>query len=260
MISSTQRFSSRVDFYVRSRPKYPPALLRFFQNQMQLSPTHAVADIGSGTGFLTEMFVHSGNPTYAVEPNDDMRLAAETSLKEWPNFHSVIGTAEATRLADRSVDLITAAQAFHWFDGRKAAVEFRRITKPKGVIALIWNERLTSGSAFMVDYEQLIQQYSRPGETCRGRMLENDGESKITKFFDLLGASHQLEKFDNPQTLDRDGLVDRVTSSSYMPLPTDSGYAEMLSRVQSLFDKHHRSNAVTILHETRVYHARVGED
>jgi ubiquinone/menaquinone biosynthesis C-methylase UbiE len=149
MISSTQRFSSRVEYYVKARPKYPNAMLRFFQSNLGLSPIHSIADIGSGTGFLTELFVRNGNPTYAVEPNTPMRQAAEAYLREWSNFHSVDGTAEATTLAESSVDFVTAAQAFHWFNPELSAKEFQRILKPGGVVALIWNERLTDASPFM---------------------------------------------------------------------------------------------------------------
>ena len=125
MIPTTQRFSERVDYYVRSRPKYPASLMRFFLNDLELSPADTVADIGSGTGFLTELFVRNGNPTFAVEPNTPMRKAAEASLGEWSNFHSIDATAEKTTLKDASIQFITAAQSFHWFNPELTAIEFR---------------------------------------------------------------------------------------------------------------------------------------
>jgi len=257
MHSPTQRFSDRVDFYVRSRPKYPAALLRFFQSDLGLSPLDAVADIGSGTGFLTEMFVRNGNPTFAVEPNEPMRKAAETHLGDWSNFHSINGTAEATTLGDASVRLVTAAQAFHWFDAGRAASEFRRILQPGGITAIIWNERLNDNSPFMAAYEQLIRRYRREDEPVRSGMFREGGTPVIQQFFGPAG--YQQCTFENPQMLDAAGLLDRITSSSYMPLPSDPAYAELVRSATELFDKHQQNHTVRIMHETRVYYGTIGD-
>jgi len=188
-----------------------------------------------------------------VEPNSPMRAAAEESLKDWPNFRSVDGTAEATTLADVSVDFVTAAQAFHWFNADLAANEFRRILKPGGVVALIWNERLTDASPFMAGYDKLIEQFR--GESGRARLRDEQGEQNIRRFFGSGGF--QLAKFDNPQMLDREGLIDRIFSSSYMPLPGDPGHAELLKSVNDLFDTQQQNQSVAVLQETRVYYAKV---
>jgi SAM-dependent methyltransferase len=256
MLSSTQRFSSRVDYYLRARPKYPAALLRFFQSELGLSPANVVADIGSGTGFLTELFVRNGNPTFAVEPNGPMRAAAEASLKDWPNFHSVDGTAKATTLADGSVDFITAGQAFHWFDVDLAAKEFRRILKPNGVVALIWNERLSDASAFMSEYDKLIATFRKDGESSRAKLQDDNGEQYIRQFFGSSGF--RVANFENPQMLDRQGLVDRIISSSYMPLPGEERHDELLKSTHALFDAHQQNHSVGVLHETRVYYGSLG--
>jgi ubiquinone/menaquinone biosynthesis C-methylase UbiE len=255
MIPSTQRFSDRVDYYVRARPKYPVALLRFFQSELGLSPVHAVADIGSGTGFLTELFVRNGNETFAVEPNDQMRSAAEQFLGEWTNFHSVTGTAEATTLADASIDFITAGQAFHWFHPKASASEFQRILRTTGVAALIWNERLTDGSPFMLGYERLIEQFRKPGDSTRSRLTNAEGEESIRTFFG--STEFHIARFENPQFLDREGLIDRIISSSYMPLPTDPKHGELLESANTLFEDHQQNQAVQVLHETRVYYGKL---
>jgi SAM-dependent methyltransferase len=252
MIANTERFSHRVDYYLRARPKYPAALLRFFQSDLRLSPAHVVADIGSGTGFLTELFVRNGNPTFAVEPNGPMRAAAEDSLKEWPNFHSVDGTAEVTNLANASVDFVTAGQAFHWFNVDLAAKEFRRILKPGGVVALIWNERLSDASPFMAGYDKLIETFRKDGESSRPKLQDEKGEQNIGRFFGSGG--YQLATFENPQMLDREGLIDRIVSSSYMPLPGEERHAELLKSTNVLFDSHQQNHSVAVLHETRVYY------
>ena len=122
----TKRFSDRVENYVKYRPGYPPALLDCLRQVCGLTPAAVIADVGSGTGILSELFLKNGTPVFAVEPNDDMRQAAELRLGHYPNFASVAGTAETTMLSDRSVDLVTAGQAFHWFDVSQAKAEFAR--------------------------------------------------------------------------------------------------------------------------------------
>jgi SAM-dependent methyltransferase len=252
MIPSTERFSDRVDYYVRARPKYPAALLRFFQSQLHLSPAHVVADIGSGTGFLTELFVRNGNQTYAVEPNGPMRQAAEQYLGEWPNFHSITATAESTTLDNASIDFVTAGQAFHWFDPAAAAREFARILRPRGVVALVWNERVSEGSGFMAAYDQTIEKFRLPDESARARLKADNGEQEIRKFFG--SHTYQTATFDNPQLLDREGLIDRIVSSSNMPLPNQDRHAELLQNLHALFDTHQQNQSIAILHETRVYY------
>jgi ubiquinone/menaquinone biosynthesis C-methylase UbiE len=142
MRDSKERFSDRVDDYRKYRPGYPEAVLQVLEERCGLSPSSVVADIGSGTGILTGMLLSKAHTVYAVEPNAPMRSAAEEDYRDHPAFRSVAGSAEATTLPSRSVDLITAAQAFHWFDPEKAKAEFRRILRKEGNIALIWNERM----------------------------------------------------------------------------------------------------------------------
>ena len=114
MRDPTERFSDRAENYAKYRPGYPDEMLQYFRDLV--TPPATVADIGSGTGILTRQLLNSGYELYAVEPNEAMRREAERTLSGHPGFRSMDGTAEATTLADRSVDLITCAQAFHWFD------------------------------------------------------------------------------------------------------------------------------------------------
>src|ERR1700736_5047154 len=145
----TQRFSSRVDNYVRYRPGYPVVVLDLLKKMCGLTPDSVIADIASGTGIFTRMLLENGNRVCGVEPNADMRHAGEEFLRDYPKFTSVVGTAEATTLADHSVDLVTAAQAAHWFDREKARREFIRICRPGGWTVLLWNERRTNTTAFL---------------------------------------------------------------------------------------------------------------
>src|SRR6478672_1548569 len=114
MRDSIERFGDRADEYAKFRPGYPAPMLGFLRDIV--SPPAVVADIGSGTGILTRQMLDNGYEIYAVEPNGPMRSEAERTLGGRPGFHSVLGTAEATTLPDGTVDLITCAQAFHWFN------------------------------------------------------------------------------------------------------------------------------------------------
>src|ERR1700758_3146981 len=154
--NATSRFSDRVENYVRYRPGYPPEALQALRSQCRLSSDHAIADIASGTGIWARMLLQNGNRVFGVEPNAEMRQAGERLLAGFPNFTSVAGTAEATTLPNESVDVVTAAQAAHWFDRERARREFVRILKPGGWLVLLWNERLTDATAFLRAYEQLL--------------------------------------------------------------------------------------------------------
>src|SRR5467141_5189863 len=137
----TERFSSRVENYVRYRPGYPSAAIDLLKTRCGLSPGAVVADIGSGTGILTELLLESGALVIGVEPNDGMRAAAEAHLRAQARFRSVNGTAEATTLAPASIDLLVAGQAFHWFEVEKARREALRVLRSGGFGELLWNER-----------------------------------------------------------------------------------------------------------------------
>src|SRR4051812_26588364 len=106
MSNPTRRFSSRVENYVKYRPSYPAEVVELLAAECGLTPTALVADVGSGTGLLAELFLKNGNHVFGVEPNREMREAGERLLGSYANFTSVNGTAEATTLPDRSVDMI----------------------------------------------------------------------------------------------------------------------------------------------------------
>ncbi len=155
-LNSTKRFSNRVENYVRARPRYPRPALELLVRQIGLTPEWVIADVGSGTGFSAELFVQNGNLVYGVEPNREMRQAAESYLGGFANFRSVDGTAEATGLDEGSIDCVVAGQAFHWFDAAKARQEFRRLLKLDGWVVLMWNTRKLAANAFMQAYEELL--------------------------------------------------------------------------------------------------------
>ena len=202
-----------------------------------------MADIGCGTGILSRLLLEAGAEVFGVEPNPEMRQAGRRILGDEPRFHSIEGRAEATTLPDASIDLVTAAQAFHWFDPEPARAEFRRILKPRGWVALIWNERLQS-AGFMDRYEAAIREYApehpriRPGD--------------IADFF--RGGVWRLAKFPNQQLLDREGLHGRLASSSYAPFPGTPGFQTLTAELDGLFDAYQRDGYVTVLYETSLFY------
>src|SRR4051794_3864890 len=157
--NATTRFSTRVQDYVRFRPRYPQALYEFLRDELSVGSGSVVADVGSGTGIFAEPLLAAGAVVYAVEPNPQMRGAAEQLLSRYPDFHSVAAAAEATTLPDRCADLVSCAQAFHWFDQPRAAAEFKRIARPGGAVAVIWNQRRSSRAGFLAEYESLLVTY-----------------------------------------------------------------------------------------------------
>ena len=247
MLSSTERFSTRVENYIKYRPSYPSALLELLRVRCGLAATSRVADIGSGTGILTELLLETGAEVFAVEPNREMREAAERLLSDYGRFRSVNGTAEATTLPDASVDLITASQAFHWFDVQKSRRELARILGPDGWVALVWNERPPDADAFMDDYDGLLRRHA--AEYDRVTQMRAD-ETKIREFF---GKRPESAMFANRQTFDFAGLHGRLMSSSYAPEPGHPEHEPMIAGLRDLFERHNRGGKVIFPYRTLVY-------
>ncbi|MCS6844603.1 MAG: class I SAM-dependent methyltransferase [Caldilineales bacterium] len=247
MLDPTQRFSSRAQDYVRYRPGYPPALLDLLKEHCRLTPQTVVADVGSGTGLLTKLFLDYGCRVFAVEPNREMREAAEALVGGHPNFVSVAGRAEATGLPAASVDLVTAGQAFHWFEPEAAVAEFRRILAAPGGVALVWNERLVDATPFLAAYEALLQTYGTDYRAVDHRRV---GRADLVRWF---GAGPLHIALDNRQDLDLAAAQGRLLSSSYVPLAGQPGHEAMLAAFREIFAAHQVGGRVAFLYTTQVY-------
>jgi SAM-dependent methyltransferase len=242
----TERFSSRAEAYARGRPGYPREMLALLERECGLRPEWRVADIGSGTGLLSRLFLSYGCDVFGVEPNADMRVAGEREMAGEARFYSVNGRAEATGLPDASCDLAVAGQAFHWFEPAAAAREFRRFLRGPGWVALVWNERdVTRG--FMADYEQVQVRFAaeRP----------HPAPEEFTAFFGH--AEWRLEKIPNPLALSEEMLVNRMESCSRSPLPGSERYEPMLGELRRLFRQYARDGLVTMAYATHVYYGRL---
>lgn len=250
MKNTVERFSNRVENYVKYRPSYPPQVLELFRNEMFLQTDSVVADIGSGTGISAKIFLENGNKVYGVEPNEAMREAAEVFLQEFSQFESVDGTSENTNLPDKSVDFIIAAQAFHWFDPEKTHPEFRRILRPNGFVALIWNERQLDTTPFLKGYEEILKKYGTDYEKVRHDHLDE-------KIFEVFFQTEFSQKtFLNVQTVDFAGLKGRMLSSSYMPAEGTDVFEPMIIELRDLFEKYAENGKIQILYNTNIYYAR----
>lgn len=253
IMDSTTRFSDRVANYIRYRPHYPEAIIPYLEGQAGLAPETVIADVGSGTGILSELFLRNGYPVLGVEPNEAMRAAAEELLVGYERYTSVDGTAEATTLADNSVDLIVAGQAFHWFDPPKAREEFVRILRKtgnqgsEGYVILAWNSR-RKDTPFMQSYEGILFQYADNYERVSDRNVEDE---QIADFF--APRRMTLQTFENVQTFDFEGLEGRALSSSYSPAPGHPMHEPFIERLRELFETHQVDGTVTMDYTTRVY-------
>ena len=245
----TKRFTSRVENYVRYRPGYPAAILPLLREQTGLLPNWAIADIGSGPGNLARLFLDNGYSVIGVEPNDAMREAGEALLSSNSRFSSVKGSAESTTLLENSIDLVTAGQAFHWFDPSATRIEFQRILRNSGWVALIWNKR-SEGSAPILDaWSEMLSKHSPEYNHVRHRD-EAAHEGMTVLFGD---AGYRTFTFPHEQALDSEAFWGRLISSSYTPLPGEPGHEEIRARSQEIFDEHEVDGVVRFPYETRVH-------
>jgi len=254
MKKSTERFTQTVEAYIKYRPGYPDEVLQTLIRNCGLTNKSIIADIGSGTGLLTELMLKNGNRVYGVEPNSAMREAGEQYLANYHHsnqFISVNGTAEATTLPSRSIDIITVATAFHWFDAVKTKIEFQRIIKPEGWVLLVWNVR-DKDSALIQEYEQLITDYGT--DYCQTAASHFD-KPAVAEFF----APNPLhtKSIKNSQHFDWEGLQGRVLSTSYCPSIDDPKYHAMMQQLRVIYDRYQQHGFVEFLYQTKLYYGHI---
>ena len=253
MTNATTRFSSRAEAYAKYRPGYPPGVVEILKSECGLTTDSVVADVGSGTGILTELLLKNGNSVFGIEPNEAMRVVAEEVLKDYQRFESVNGSAEVTTLPDDSLDIVVAAQAFHWFDREKTKHEFRRILKPNGWVALIWNERRLDSTPFLRAYEDLLLQYG----TDYNEVRQENVAGELAEFF--APDEFKLVNLDNFQHFDLAAFQGRVASASYTPEPGHPSFEAMAAGLQRIFEEHNHDATVTFEYDTRIYYGHLGK-
>jgi SAM-dependent methyltransferase len=247
-----QRFSNRVADYVRYRPGYPAALLDLLRTECGFGPNHVVADVGSGTGLLSKLFLANGNRVFGVEPNLEMRQAGEEFLRSFPKFTSVTGSAEVTTLGGASIDFIAAGQAFHWFDPQAARREFSHILKSKGWVVITWNDRRMEEAQLTREYEDLLERFGIDYKRVKDAYPESED---IRSFFGA--GKFSARDLPNQQILDWEGFRGRLRSSSFAPTEDHPNYAPMMSELERIYRAHERNGSVCMEYFTRVYFGRL---
>lgn len=251
VLDPTRRFSSRVENYVKYRPGYPAEIIPLLQTDCGLTPDWVIADIGSGTGLMTKLFLTNGNRVFGVEPNAGMRAAGEQALASFPNFVSIVATAEATTLPDQSVELIVAGQAFHWFDRAQARAEFQRILRPPGWVVLIWNGFRVETSPVIRGYQDIVLRY---GTDYKEVDREMEG-LEVESFF--APDSCKTACFTYRQVFDFEGFKGRLLSASYAPAPDHPSFAAMINDLQRLFDENQKDGTINFDYETEVFYGQL---
>ncbi|MEO8762954.1 MAG: class I SAM-dependent methyltransferase [Ginsengibacter sp.] len=243
-LNPTSRFSNRVDNYSKYRPSYPVEIIDFLQQAIGLQKDWTVADIGSGTGIFSELLLRRGYKVLGIEPNKEMRGEAEKNLSCFEGFTSINARAEETFLPGDSVHLITVAQAFHWMDKGVTKKEFRRISKPGGFMAMIWNVRLMT-TPFLNEFEELKLKF---GTDYKATRMVN--EKELAGFFDPKPMTRK--NFNHGQVLDFESLKGQLLSSSYIPLEGESQQC-MIKELKDIFNKFNENGFVKIEYQATVF-------
>jgi ubiquinone/menaquinone biosynthesis C-methylase UbiE len=244
-VNSKIRFSNRVENYIKYRPDYPAEAINFLYDKLRINEQSSIAEIGSGTGIFTKQIIEKVEKIYAVEPNKEMREAAEKSLIVFNNFISIDASAENTSLPDHSVDFVISAQAFHWFDRIKARKEFKRILKSDCIVILLWNNRLFN-TEFLKQYEIILKKYATDYNEVNHLLIT---EKELSEFYS------QFEKitFPNKQTFNHEGLIGRLLSSSYVPLPGEKNHDLLFKEIEKIYKLYAENGKVDFNYITELY-------
>lgn len=243
---STERFNGKGDVYAFARPSYPAALFDYLTEKQIISEKTVAADIGAGTGIFSAALCPYVKKVLAVEPNPDMRAAAAKSDITWIN-----GTAENTTLVDKSADIVTAAQAFHWFDKSAFKKECKRILKDNGFVVLIWNNK-DKESPVIRDCNALFKCL------CPDFKGSSNGfDFEGTAFSDFFESAPERVCFKNHVTLDREHFIKRQLSSSFAPKEDGKSFEEFVGGCEMIFEKYQRDGKIIFPYNTLCFYGKV---
>jgi ubiquinone/menaquinone biosynthesis C-methylase UbiE len=246
-MDTAREFNGMALVYAKGRPAYADTFIDELYKKYGLSDKSIIADVGSGTGKFAKQIIEQGSFVYCVEPNEDMRNQAIQDLRKYSNYTLVGGDAANTNLQDHSVDFVTAAQAFHWFDVVLFKHECRRILKPGGKVFLIWNMRDMDSKLNQNCYETYKKYCPKFNGFSRG-LQRND--EKIKSFFD---HTYEVVEYDNPLCYDKDTFLNRSLSSSYSLKKQDINYGEFVNNLELIFDEYANDGFITMSNKTDVY-------
>jgi SAM-dependent methyltransferase len=241
MSQHTERFTGKVGDYERYRSRYPAQVIDILVERCRLTREAQVADIGAGTGMLSELFLEHGNAVVAIEPNDDMRSACEHLAQAWPGLLVKKGTAEATGLEDASIDFIAAGRAFHWFDPEPTRREFHRILRPRGWVVLVTNSRVRDESPQSLAFEALLREHGTDYSANRERY---EIAPRIDAFF--AGGELFRHEIAGEQRLTLEQLIGLTQSLSVSPLPGDPRYPAIQKALEDFFSQWQNDGVIVL--------------
>ena len=239
MSKPTERFSDRVSNYIKYRPSYPPELVDTLIAECHLNSRSTIADVGSGTGIFSRLMLDKGCYVSGIEPNRKMREAAERQFGDYHKFSSIDGQSEHTGLDDSSIDLITAAQSFHWFKAGNTKREFIRILKPGGYVALIWNQRKID-QPFQIEYDSMLGKLASDYSAVNHM---NISAEDILNFFSPNKVARF--EFENSQIFDLAGFLGRMQSSSYVPKTGTEAHVRLIHAAEDLFSRYQSNERIS---------------
>lgn len=244
------RFSDRAENYRKYRPDYPAVLYSYLSENAGLRSGDIICDLGSGTGILSQLFLNQGHEVYGIEPNEEMRKAAEMTLGGQRGFHNMNGRAESIPLTDSTIDFVVAGQAFHWFDPYLTKKEIQRILKPGKQVALVWNNRQIELNHFHRDYEELLIRFGIDYvQVSRRWVMTDDG---LAAWFSPQPMTQV--SLPNSKQLDLEGLRGALLSASYAPMEGHPNYKPMMEDLDELFSRNQSNGFVTFQYQTKVFH------
>ncbi|MBR6646562.1 MAG: class I SAM-dependent methyltransferase [Clostridia bacterium] len=253
-MDATKKFNGIANEYTQSRPGYAAEFIECLYKKYGISESTVIADIGSGTGKFAKQLLDKGSKVFCVEPNADMRIVAERELSSYPNFSSVAGSAETTTLPDNSIDCITTAQAFHWFDTKSFKKECSRIIKPDGKVFLIWNTR-NENALINQDLHRVYSKYCPDFKGFSGGTKLHD--NRIKEFFN---SKYEYITFDNPLYFDREKFINRSLSGSYSLKKGDKNFDLYINEINRIFDDYEIDGIVKIENQTVAYVGTIEKD
>lgn len=244
-----QIFTGVGEIYAKFRPTYPASLIQYCCTDIGLNSNSVIADIGSGTGILTRLLLNIGAKVYAVEPNEDMRKIAEIDNQNNTNFISINSTAENTTLMEHTIDCITAAQSFHWFNRAYFKKECQRILKPNGKVILIWNRR-DETSELVRDIDAINQKYCPQfsGYSCGMRGAKTEDE-----YQDFFSGKYETRIFPNNILFDKERFIGLHQSASYRLDENNKNYHNYIHALSTYFDLHSTNGKLILPNNTYCY-------
>lgn len=246
-MDTTEKFNGLAEVYTTGRPTYADKFLADLYEKFGFSVKSILADIGSGTGKFAKQLVENGSYVYCIEPNEDMREQLVKELGQYKNSCIIEGDAANTTLPDHSVDFITVAQAFHWFDTNLFKNECKRIIKADGRVFLIWNMRDMNSELIQESYS-IYKKYCPEFKGFGGGIQKDDTRIKF-----LFDNKYERLEYDNPLFYDRNKFINRSLSGSYSLKQTDVDYGKYINELEFIFDKYSNNDVIIMPNKTIVY-------